>query len=51
MTDKLMDTLFKLVAFGSFGILAFIVYRHVSQKNTAASYAHIITKKIEHGGG
>jgi hypothetical protein len=37
--DRFMNTLFRLVAFSSFGIIFTLLYMHISQKNKAGEIA------------
>ena len=41
--DRFMNAMFRLVAFGSFGIIFGIVYLHIAQKNKASEFAQIVT--------
>ena len=47
----IMDGIYKIVAFTSFGVIFMLVYAHLRQKNKAAKVAAQVTQKIQHGGG
>ena len=41
--DKFMNGLFRIISVGSVGIVLFLIYSHISQKNRAGEYAKLIT--------
>lgn len=47
----IMDGIYKILAFSSFGVIFLLIFAHLRQKNKAAKIAAEVTKKIEHGGG
>jgi hypothetical protein len=42
----IMDGIYKIVAFTSFGVIFMLIYAHIRQKNKAASIAAQVTQKI-----
>ena len=46
LIDAIMNGVFKLIAYGSCGVIAVLIYMHIAQRNKAAKVAAKVTEKI-----